>query len=377
MMVIMRVRAAIFVVGALLAGCDLVIGLGDLVYTGPDGAADAPGPDVAPPDATDDLPLAVDAGCEADVASDPKNCGACGHDCLGGACDAGACQPALVTTGAALAALASDGTTLFLRDNGAIHSCAVYGCADAGAVLATTVSPAVHRRVRVAGADVLWNEGPHLYACAKTACSQLDRLTANTLDVFDFWVSSSVFYLAQQSGGAGPYPYRIGSCPLPSGACVTLTSGATDYLDVIAGSGLDFYWTVPATTTVNYCHSACGVDASTASTSFGGLPRALSVDGTGVWLALSNGVDWLSPNLAAGTPIVSTDYMTAIVHDGPDVYFIDASKYRVDRCPATADAGACTPTVLRQAGGTIDDIAVDANAVYWIEGESNVWRLAR
>ncbi|HEX7508686.1 MAG TPA: hypothetical protein VF550_18080, partial [Polyangia bacterium] len=32
-----------------------------------------------------------------DLLSDPKNCGTCGHDCLGGACSAGACQPVAVT----------------------------------------------------------------------------------------------------------------------------------------------------------------------------------------------------------------------------------------------------------------------------------------
>jgi len=32
-------------------------------------------------------------GCAADLQSDEDNCGACGHSCLGGACDAGVCQP--------------------------------------------------------------------------------------------------------------------------------------------------------------------------------------------------------------------------------------------------------------------------------------------
>jgi hypothetical protein len=35
----------------------------------------------------------ADASCNADLQTDPKHCGRCGHDCLGGACAAGACQP--------------------------------------------------------------------------------------------------------------------------------------------------------------------------------------------------------------------------------------------------------------------------------------------
>jgi hypothetical protein len=63
-------------------------------------------PDDAFADATDaaELPDAADAADASDGAlrcgpdasdpsSDPGNCGACGHDCLGGGCDGGVCQP--------------------------------------------------------------------------------------------------------------------------------------------------------------------------------------------------------------------------------------------------------------------------------------------
>lgn len=33
------------------------------------------------------------AGCSPDLSTDPLNCGVCGHDCLGGGCTAGLCQP--------------------------------------------------------------------------------------------------------------------------------------------------------------------------------------------------------------------------------------------------------------------------------------------
>jgi len=39
-------------------------------------------------------------GCGgADVSTDPANCGACGHDCLGGDCLGGMCQPLVLFTG--------------------------------------------------------------------------------------------------------------------------------------------------------------------------------------------------------------------------------------------------------------------------------------
>jgi hypothetical protein len=38
-------------------------------------------------------------GCEMDMSTDVNNCGACGHDCQGGACQAGQCQPTAVLVG--------------------------------------------------------------------------------------------------------------------------------------------------------------------------------------------------------------------------------------------------------------------------------------
>lgn len=50
----------------------------------------------------------------ADTSSDPYNCGRCGHDCLGGACAAGACQPVVLAAHEVYpTTLTSDGTSVF------------------------------------------------------------------------------------------------------------------------------------------------------------------------------------------------------------------------------------------------------------------------
>jgi hypothetical protein len=84
-----------------LTACSAIIGVNDLTYDenadggiggqpeggggGPDGATPPPGP----VDGGSDGP----ATCVADLQTDPKNCGACGHDCFGGACTVGKCGP--------------------------------------------------------------------------------------------------------------------------------------------------------------------------------------------------------------------------------------------------------------------------------------------
>lgn len=53
-------------------------------------------------------------GCEVDVSGDSKNCGRCGHSCLGGACSSGTCEP--VT----MAKACVDGDRIAVRD-GAVY----------------------------------------------------------------------------------------------------------------------------------------------------------------------------------------------------------------------------------------------------------------
>src|SRR5262249_49957541 len=56
-----------------------------------------------------------------DTASDPKNCGRCEHDCLGGACQSGTCQPIAVASGqGAPGTLRIDANNLYWLNGGHI-----------------------------------------------------------------------------------------------------------------------------------------------------------------------------------------------------------------------------------------------------------------
>jgi hypothetical protein len=77
-----------------LAGCAALLDVKDIHLDPsdggepPDGSIAADGPVV--PDGASDAGADATA-CVADFATDPKNCGRCGHDCVGGACTAGKC----------------------------------------------------------------------------------------------------------------------------------------------------------------------------------------------------------------------------------------------------------------------------------------------
>ena len=57
------------------------------------------------------------AGPCPDTTTDPKNCGSCGHDCLGGACTAGQCQPNKLAVSTAAQYLVGDGAVLYVGTN--------------------------------------------------------------------------------------------------------------------------------------------------------------------------------------------------------------------------------------------------------------------
>src|SRR3954462_13735162 len=82
-------RACAALGGVVLAACTLTVDTDGL--TG--GPADAAmNPDGGP--TNDAAPL-----CAGPTDRDPKNCGACGHDCFGGACVGGRCGPSVIARG--------------------------------------------------------------------------------------------------------------------------------------------------------------------------------------------------------------------------------------------------------------------------------------
>jgi len=135
--VVSSVRAVLACVAGLsLAACSLLTSLDGLEGPGDGGVADSGGGggfDATSSYATplddsatvnDSMTSPLDSGaCTADVQTDPGNCGVCGHDCLGGSCASGACQPLTLAIAHGSIGLAIDSTFVYWADNeaGAIN----------------------------------------------------------------------------------------------------------------------------------------------------------------------------------------------------------------------------------------------------------------
>src|SRR5262249_55506489 len=66
--------------------------------------------------------------CNAYLSSDPKNCGRCGHDCLGGTCIAGRCQPLILLDSQMSGILRVRAGTLYWASGEGITSCEIASC---------------------------------------------------------------------------------------------------------------------------------------------------------------------------------------------------------------------------------------------------------
>jgi hypothetical protein len=133
-----------------LAACP---SLGD-IGGGPDGSADH----VA--DVSRMKDAGVEASCDASLGADPHNCGRCEHDCLGGGCTKGTCDPVLIYTGNTPSSIVVDGSTLFVTvltydpNDGYVFRCNAENCQTDNTLLATAQRDpwfAVQQ-----GADLYW-----------------------------------------------------------------------------------------------------------------------------------------------------------------------------------------------------------------------------
>jgi hypothetical protein len=158
----------------------------------------------APIAGLDDLRLCVEGcddvtpdgspvACNADVKTDPESCGYCGHSCMGGECQNGACKPVQVVTAdmSGVLQLGAEGNDLFWRldvttDAGSprpMLTCPAVGCTaprrlfendrivDRFALSSTGVYASAHGlNLAEAGAEII--------RCVPTSCGQGTRITA-------------------------------------------------------------------------------------------------------------------------------------------------------------------------------------------------------
>lgn len=258
------------------------------------------------------------------VASDPAHCGACGHDCLGGECLAGVCQPVVVSIGPVHAFdLVLDAASIYWTSQGAtlasegdVRRISRTGGGTAALIASNLFAP---RGVAVDGDNVYWVnlEDDRVMMAPKAGGEPVVIATGQSGR--DIAVDATYVYWTNTTG-------EVMKAPLDQSAAPAVIYAGPEGPDGIALDGERVYWANRLTGEV--------------STAPFDNPSGASVE------------------LFSG-PAGPTD----LVVDATHVYWSNHETGEVMKAPLTGDGSSAT--LIAQ--GQLDPfgLAVDATHLYW------------
>jgi hypothetical protein len=362
----MRARLWVLLGASALVGCASILGAPDLTYdpnatAGSDGGGASSGGADGSSGGVDGSSGGADgAGCAADVNTDGKNCGRCGHDCLGGTCTAGACDP--VTLAQAL----NQPGGIALDDANVYFATAV---STAGATYSSPLGVAVDGTTLYIAAYAGSLGG--IFTCSLASCdATLKRLTATAYDRFVEVANSSIYFTTesdvrrmQPDGGA---EVAIGSATQPYALAVDathvyFTSGQSQLqrVQIDGGAQMDV-----------------GALTSPTNVSF------VAVDSDHYYWAFTDQATTKGQVLggAKSAAVASLSFTSTgedslgVASDDVNVYWANGGTYngsaangdgQLLTCPKAGCNGA--PRVLAKQLSGAGQIRTDANAIYWVE----------
>lgn len=298
------------------------------------------------------------SGCEVDVSNDPKSCGRCGHDCLGGACVNGTCQAVVLSPSEGnVVGITVDATRVYWTSysSGLIRSCPKTGCSGG----ATTLASGRQNPYGIAadGTNVYWVEttGNSVHSCAAGGCGgNPTTLASSQMAPMGIAVDGANVYWTNGTGGE-VQKCATGGCGGVPTTLATVTNPAYIALDKT-----NVYWT--SGNSVRRCSKSCANDSVLLANS--GLVNQLAVDGTDVYW----GGSALYRCAAAGcggfpTIVTPGNFPFGVVVDATHVYYSSPGLASVSKCSKPDCTGG--PSIVSAGLSVPGQLAEDATALYW------------
>ncbi|HEY1955186.1 MAG TPA: hypothetical protein VGH28_06225, partial [Polyangiaceae bacterium] len=305
-----------------LCACADIFGFQDLTGSDagvPDAAIDASidaGADVFDAQPAD-APLVCDGGSTVvacggqcvDIATSQSNCGACSHDCGGGMCTLGVCQPSVLEGSLSNPLFDIDATNFYFNEDSRVLSCPLAGCKlqptqieDTQTIVYGSDAAAT---IMVADGNVFFvsdpiqnTSRPTLHVCSIASCTPTVLYNAGLMGGFPGgWARGAtaaywfVYRELQDSECTG-----AGACSNPGTTIFNagITSTIVNPTPIVADA-TGVYFVHPTTSALMHCPAtgACSSPDTLEATTSG--VAALAVSGTTLYL-LHSGVEGGIPN---------------------------------------------------------------------------------
>lgn len=391
-----------------LTGGDAGAGASDAFPTG-DAPLDAP-LDVSTQEASADAPAdngAAEASisCETgtacgtkcvDTLTNPADCGRCSHDCGGGQCVSGVCQPMVIATGQqGPRTLFVSGSTVYWTNHtdayaGSVASCPVTGCVGPPQTYATGLYDA--SGISVSAGSIFFgvfgatpaeggpaNQSSGMFACSTAGCAMNPAPLTNTPGAIVGVASDGVNVFWNDSGYGQVLSCGVSGC---NGTPTVVASNIGSPWYGLATDATSVYFAGRGDGTVYSCPKAgCGGSPKTIVSGLDG-PYSLAVDSDTVYVTTYDPNDMNTPAPVVSCPLTgcttTTPTMVAanqatpsgIAADGAGVYWANEATATpntstVVYCPKTGCPQGPTTLASSQQGAFW--VALDSSFVYWTD----------
>jgi hypothetical protein len=404
-----RTRASLiaFFAGVALLACNAIIGTKDLFYDADGGGSSSGDEGGASSSSSGNTSSSSSSGssgneagtdgatCQGDLQTDKKNCGACGHDCFGGDCKAGKCQPVqLVTTGSPRY-VATDATNIYYTDDALdqVRKMPKSG----GSPQTLCVSPGkLTQEIAIDATNVYFTfsnlaDGGEMGGVAQCA---LTGGTASVISPDQYYASTFVLDTGTLYWATAGNPQPIVSMKLgaPPAAKIGAGDPGADITIRVFGNSL-YIANDTSNGTLKRCTLPQCTGSETLSTNADGIDavsvkNANLVWGTGVYpgTLYQGQLDGGNPQgFSVGPPIPHT-----FVFDDKYLYWCNAGPHNAQtdsydqgsimRCPHTNGFVTCDATGPVTLSTTpqsyVHGLISDTDSIYWVE-TGTLWRLAK
>lgn len=332
-----------------------------------------------------DPPREICAEACVNVASSPESCGRCGHDCGGGECIAGVCQPVLVADqGAQLAeptALALNRSAIFWLEPGRVRSCPLpAGCAEGPRSIADglnlTSSLGVTEDAVYFTACPGCSDHGELLRCPVAGCPEPIPSVAETAGAFDEILVGKT-HIYWRDGRDALVRCDPGDCAATKQQTKATTLGGPLLGGDVAGGTVYMKPSGMAIgSELRTCDEQRGCELPPILTnSQSVIPPFRVRDGRAYWL--TDGVHGGAvrscslTNCGSGTPVAAEEPEgIALAVDDSGVYWLTPAG-SLRRCPL-GGCRAATPLLLAHDRVNPTLLTLDAGFIYWVEGTTIV-----